>query len=189
MPKREVKTNNKQLTHQPTNRRPMMPNGGNNNWPLFCLLNTQQIGLWHCSSLAALLNRTFHGYGDHASDKFLVSSPCQNIGCAVHGKSTRLTFEPALCALLGDTSPPLSLCDRCADSCQAEMPMRFLCQHLPVLISDTRQLKEVANRRVVLLSARVLTRIASDPMDMCRSDCATNTPLPFWALHNLGHAF
>ncbi|KAL3120700.1 hypothetical protein niasHT_007992 [Heterodera trifolii] len=67
--------------------------------------------------------------------------PCQNIGCAEHGKSTRLTFEPALCALLGDTSPPLVLCDRCADSCQAEMPMRFLCQPLPVLISATCQLK------------------------------------------------
>lgn len=69
-----------------------------------------------------------------------------------------MTFEPALCANLGDlgiswgtplpsfeflTAPPLFLCSTCADSAQAELPLRFLRQPLPVLISATCQNKVI----------------------------------------------
>uniref|UniRef100_A0A183BT47 Protein unc-79 homolog n=1 Tax=Globodera pallida TaxID=36090 RepID=A0A183BT47_GLOPA len=85
----------------------------------------------------AILNRKSVQYKIHAWSPL----PCQNINCVEHGLSTRLTFEPALCANLGDTSPPLFLCQICADSCQVELPMRFMCQPLPVLISATCQMK------------------------------------------------
>uniref|UniRef100_A0A914HQ76 Uncharacterized protein n=1 Tax=Globodera rostochiensis TaxID=31243 RepID=A0A914HQ76_GLORO len=85
----------------------------------------------------AILNRKSVQYKIHAWSPL----PCQSINCVEHGLSTRLTFEPALCANLGDTSPPLFLCQICADSCQTELPMRFMCQPLPVLISATCQMK------------------------------------------------
>ena len=79
---------------------------------------------------------------------------CQSVHCAEKGLrqnifilfyatscSNRFTYEPALCGNLGDSAPPIFLCNGCADSAQAEMPIRFLCHPLPNAISATCQNK------------------------------------------------
>jgi hypothetical protein len=82
--------------------------------------------------------------------------PCQNVQCLEKGPmyilftfisqlnnylSARYTYEPILCGNLGDSAPPIFLCRNCADSVQAELPMHFLCQPMPTIISAICQNK------------------------------------------------
>ncbi|KAI6239067.1 Uncoordinated protein 79 [Aphelenchoides fujianensis] len=57
---------------------------------------------------------------------------CQNLNCSGEkAPSVKKSFDPAACAKVGDTVPPMSLCKSCADDLETSEPLYFICQPMP----------------------------------------------------------
>uniref|UniRef100_A0A914MJ01 Uncoordinated protein 79 n=1 Tax=Meloidogyne incognita TaxID=6306 RepID=A0A914MJ01_MELIC len=69
------------------------------------------------------------------------SSPqCQNTQCVEKGPSTCFTYEPSICANLGDSAPPMFICHNCNESVTSSTtePLHYLSQPLPGCNSSNR---------------------------------------------------
>ncbi|CAJ0941967.1 unnamed protein product, partial [Mesorhabditis belari] len=58
---------------------------------------------------------------------------CQNSKCTEKGAALKKCFDPIVCANVGDTSPPVFLCRKCADTVFSEkqVPLEIMVQPLP----------------------------------------------------------
>ncbi|KJH50229.1 hypothetical protein DICVIV_03593 [Dictyocaulus viviparus] len=73
-----------------------------------------------------IIHRKIIQYKVHAWQRIA----CQSNTCTEKGPSVKSCYDPVICADVGDTSPPVFLCRKCADNVIAErkVPMRHLTQ-------------------------------------------------------------